>query len=114
MIRNISLFVFILIGTTILSQVKDWENPEITGINKLPPHTFSIPYHSEEAALIDVWEKSEFFRSLNGLWKFHWPQIPTADPWISIKLNMIFQTGMILKSLQTGRCRALVYLYIPT
>jgi beta-galactosidase len=80
MIRNISLFVFILIGTTILSQVKDWENPEITGINKLPPHTFSIPYHSEEAALIDVWEKSEFFRSLNGLWKFHWAPNPESRP----------------------------------
>lgn len=72
------LFSFICLS--VLSQHKHLENPEVVGINKLNPHSFSIPYHNKEAAIIGNWESSEYFQSLNGLWKFHWSPNPASRP----------------------------------
>lgn len=46
---------------------EEWENPAITGINKLPPKSWR---HYEP----------EYFRCLNGNWKFHWSANPYEVP----------------------------------
>jgi beta-galactosidase len=66
---------FLLI-TTSFAQHKnvfdDIENPAVVSRNKLEPKSFSIPYATIEQAVNDEWEKSPFFRSLNGEWFFKW------------------------------------------
>lgn len=49
----------------------EWQaNPEITGVNKLPPHADLMPYDSlEEAVACKRYESSQC-KSLNGKWKF--------------------------------------------
>lgn len=62
----------------VVAQVKDWQNPELTGINNLAPHANMVicpdaktagkigPISNAERV------KSPFYRSLNGPWKFHY------------------------------------------
>jgi beta-galactosidase len=58
----------------------DWENPDVFGINKLPPRADSIPFGSVQSALRGKREDSEFYKSLNGKWKFNWVGKPADRP----------------------------------
>ncbi len=40
--------------------IPDWENPRVINQNRLPAHTSHIPFH----------DKDNYFKSLNGTWKF--------------------------------------------
>lgn len=49
----------------------EWQaNPEITGVNKLPPHADLMPYDSLEEAMACKRFESSQCKSLNGKWKF--------------------------------------------
>ena len=54
------------------AQVKDWENPAVLGINKLPYHaTLQLPSKQKECQEIV---------SLDGQWLFHWAKDPESRP----------------------------------
>ncbi len=59
---------------------QDWENPDVTGINKEPAHCTLIPYSDIETALKADRKESPFYKSLNGNWKFNWVEIPADRP----------------------------------
>ncbi|MEM1543809.1 MAG: glycoside hydrolase family 2 TIM barrel-domain containing protein [Candidatus Bathyarchaeia archaeon] len=61
-------------------EVPDWENPRVTGINKEPAHATLMPYPDEGIALKCVREKSPWFMSLNGIWKFRLYNNPYVVP----------------------------------
>lgn len=75
---------FILISLNrCLAGVVDWENPEVIGINKLPPRASGWPCPDAETALkVDYARamQSPWVRSLNGQWKFHWSPRPEVRP----------------------------------
>jgi beta-galactosidase len=60
------------------SPPRDWENPQLTGLNNEPPHaTMVICPDAATALKIEhvtnhEREKSSFYRSLNGDWKYHY------------------------------------------
>nr|MDO8115487.1 glycoside hydrolase family 2 TIM barrel-domain containing protein [Candidatus Sigynarchaeota archaeon] len=65
----------------------EWENAEIFGVNKEPPHCTLMPFDSVESALrkTDHGEHeanylSQFYKSLNGRWKFNWVKKPADRP----------------------------------
>ncbi|MBS7607038.1 beta-galactosidase, partial [Candidatus Bathyarchaeota archaeon] len=60
--------------------IPEWENPKITGINKEPAHATLMPYPNEEIALECVREKSPWYMTLNGEWKFKLYENPSAVP----------------------------------
>ncbi|MEO7453172.1 MAG: glycoside hydrolase family 2 TIM barrel-domain containing protein, partial [Fimbriimonadales bacterium] len=60
--------------------VPDWENPAVFGTNKMPPRADSVPFGSVQSALRGNRESSEFWRSLNGDWKFNWVGKPDDRP----------------------------------
>lgn len=62
------------------SSVNDWENPKMFGQNKEPAHCTLIPYEDHKQALRDKPERSPFYLSLNGTWKFHWTRKPADRP----------------------------------
>ena len=62
----------LLLAMTAQAQVKDWENPAIFGINKLPYHaTLQLPSKQKE---------SKEIMSLDGQWLFHWSKDPDSRP----------------------------------
>lgn len=58
----------------------DLENPAVTGKNKLEAHSFYIPYANEQQAFADDWDASNYFKALNGTWKFNWVKHPDDRP----------------------------------
>ncbi len=58
----------------------DWENSEIIGQNKEPPHNTLIPYQDIDSALSGNFESSRYYKSLNGNWKFNWVIKPSERP----------------------------------
>ena len=59
-------------------EAREWENPKLTGINNQPPHTTMIicpdaaTARKIEFVANSEREKSSFYRSLNGNWKYHY------------------------------------------
>ncbi|MFA7691574.1 MAG: glycoside hydrolase family 2 TIM barrel-domain containing protein [Candidatus Hydrogenedentales bacterium] len=58
--------------------LEDWQNPRLLGINTLPPHASAVICPDKETALQigpicnEERIKSPWYRSLNGLWKYHY------------------------------------------
>lgn len=56
------------------------ENPSMVAENQEPPHVPLVVYESFERAQFDERERSPYFQSLNGQWKFHWSWNPQDAP----------------------------------
>ncbi|MCF7740247.1 MAG: DUF4981 domain-containing protein [Candidatus Marinimicrobia bacterium] len=76
------LVVLILGGTNMIFGVekRDWENPEVNQINTEPAHATFIPFKTEEKTLNNNSEQSEYYKLLNGKWKFNWAKNPAQRP----------------------------------
>lgn len=53
-----------------MTELLDWEDETVIGINKEKGHVRTIPYSDRESAIKN--KKSPYFLSLSGSWKFHW------------------------------------------
>ncbi len=60
--------------------VLEWENPEVFQINREPARANFTRFQSEELALKGDRGDSAFYKSLNGMWKFHWVRKPADRP----------------------------------
>lgn len=74
------LFFAIMPGTATAQEIRDWENPDVVRINKESPHCTLVPYSSASRALKTPMQKSEFYKSLNGKWRFNWVPRPEERP----------------------------------
>ncbi|MCP4723855.1 MAG: DUF4981 domain-containing protein, partial [bacterium] len=62
------------------SALSELENPEIFEINRERPKTTFIPYSTFDQAFINDYDKSPYYLSLNGTWKFNWVRKPDDRP----------------------------------
>ncbi|MDD3195037.1 MAG: glycoside hydrolase family 2 TIM barrel-domain containing protein [Paludibacter sp.] len=58
----------------------DWENPSVFQINREPARADFIPYADVNSAIADEYQRSPWFLSLNGTWKFFWSPAPAQRP----------------------------------
>jgi len=63
-----------------ISPLRDWENPLITGRNKRPGHAPLGGYPNAELALACDRKQSPNVKLLNGTWKFHLASCPEETP----------------------------------
>ena len=63
-----------------MTQLRDWENPVVTGRNKRPAHVPLGAYPNAELALTCDRKKSPNMKLLNGSWKFHLAPCPEEVP----------------------------------
>jgi beta-galactosidase len=76
-------FVFLLIASVMFAQSefpKELENPLMFNQNKIEPHAYFIPFNSIDEATTLRNEQSPLYKSLNGIWKFHWVKNPAERP----------------------------------
>ena len=66
-----SLALTIVFGA-FAQQGNEWLEPTVYAINKEPARATAFPYPSEALAVVDNYSTSPYFKSLNGVWKFHW------------------------------------------
>lgn len=76
------IVAFITMSSSVLAQTLDpvIENPEVIEINKLSARATFFPYNSIDKALKGNVENANNYRSLNGIWKFHWSKNPEQRP----------------------------------
>lgn len=60
---------------------RDWENPQLTGLNRENPHATMVSFQDEQAALSAVRENSPNYLSLDGIWKFYFSKTPEERPY---------------------------------
>jgi beta-galactosidase len=60
--------------------LNDWENPTVFEINRLPARATFMTYPEREAAIIDNYDRSPYYLSLTGTWKFNWVPKPADRP----------------------------------
>jgi beta-galactosidase len=53
-----------------ISNIPPWKNPQLTGLNKLPPRATFYPFPDEKSALGFDRKQSPWFLDLNGEWDF--------------------------------------------
>lgn len=68
--------LILLLLVTAKSQVNDWENQAVIGINKEEAHATYVPYSDINQALRSIPDNSLWYQSLNGTWKFNWVSHP--------------------------------------
>ncbi len=79
-IKLLAIVGLLIIGESVYSQQYDWENPAITKINCEPARSTFIPHSNTTSASSFTDEKSSYFKSLNGNWKFFWVKSPLEVP----------------------------------
>ncbi len=57
-----------------------WEDPAVFAIHKLPPRASFFAYDTRDLAVAGDPTASRHFRSLDGVWKFHWVRAPADRP----------------------------------
>ena len=76
--------ILLISGSTVIyaqgSKVPDWENPNMISMNKEAARVTAIPYASFENALQTDMSASQYYRLLNGDWKFNWVEKPADRP----------------------------------
>ena len=71
---NRNILTLTLAATSMLASAqtyKEWQDPEVNAVNRLPMHTSFFGYESVEASQRAP-EASQNYLSLNGQWKFQW------------------------------------------
>lgn len=57
-----------------------WQDPQISGINRLPARATSYSYATVDEAVGRDFKSSSRYKSLNGDWKFSWAPVPENAP----------------------------------
>lgn len=79
-------FCVFLIFTGVISSVysqniqHDWENPTVFQQNRLPHRAAFMNYPEREAAIADNYNRSPWYLSLSGKWRFNWVPKPADRP----------------------------------
>ena len=79
-ISILSVLAFLFPVILFSQQKVEWEDPEVFAVNKETYRTTSFPYPDQTLALEDDKEKSPYFLSLDGDWKFFWAKKPDEAP----------------------------------
>ena len=58
----------------------EWQSPDSVAVNKLQPHAWFFSFRNVEEARKVLPENSSYWKSLDGLWKFHWAPNPDERP----------------------------------
>ncbi len=77
---RLSILLFFTLTLNILLGQDHHQNHEVFAINKEDPHPLLFPYHNVQEAIANEKEKSRWFQSLNGMWKFNWVRNPNHRP----------------------------------
>ncbi|MDR2563037.1 MAG: discoidin domain-containing protein [Prevotellaceae bacterium] len=79
--KRTTISIFILALCWNISAQNEWDDVNITQLNREAAHTLAIPFGNEADALSGKsLEESPYFMSLNGIWKFNWAPNPAAKP----------------------------------
>jgi len=75
-----ALALWISVPTAAQEALPEWQRPEINAINREPMRATAFPYESVELARVDSMQRSRYFLSLDGQWRFSHVSDPNTRP----------------------------------
>lgn len=69
-ITKLFLAILIIVSTSVNAQDFDWQNQNIFNINKEKPHPNIVSYSNNDLAKKGDFKQSDYYKNLNGKWKF--------------------------------------------
>ena len=80
--HTITFLIMILVVWSLKAQQLpvELQTPEIVSVNRMPMRASAFAYENTELAAKRNKEKSDYFLSLNGTWKFNWVKDPRKRP----------------------------------
>ena len=106
LLTNIFLGIFSLIVTSAVADNAKkpyWQDVQVVAVNKEYPRSSFMTYDNREDALSGKFERSKFYRLLNGTWKFYFVD-SYKDLLTTLLIRASVQThGMISKFPATGK-----------
>ena len=76
----IALLFMSLSVTAQTTDKPEWSNEQVSGVNKEEAVQIAIPFTDEQQAMNLTIEESPYYKTLNGIWKFHWVADPKDRP----------------------------------
>ena len=58
----------------------EWQSPDSVAVSKLQPHAWFFSFRNIDEARKVLPENSSYWKSLDGMWKFHWAPNPDERP----------------------------------
>lgn len=58
----------------------EWQSPDSVAVNKQQPHAWFFSFRNIDEARKVLPENSSYWKSLDGMWKFHWAPNPEERP----------------------------------
>ena len=58
----------------------EWQSPDSVAVNKQQPHAWFFSFRNIDEARKVLPENSSYWKSLDGMWKFHWAPNPDQRP----------------------------------
>ena len=58
----------------------EWQSPDSVAVNKLQPHAWFFSFRNIDEARKVLPDNSSYWKSLDGMWKFHWAPNPDERP----------------------------------
>lgn len=75
------LLLFTFVKGTVAQQLpSELQTPEVVSLNRMPMRSSAFAYENANLAGKREKEKSAFFQTLNGIWKFNWVKDPSQRP----------------------------------
>ena len=79
--QYLTIGLLAMLGCTVHAQTfTEWQDPGVNAINRAPMHTDYFAYESADLAARGDRTQSQYYLSLNGMWKFHWVKDADARP----------------------------------
>jgi beta-galactosidase len=82
--RRITTFFCLMLGMAMYAVAQqipsELQSPEVVSLGRMPMRATGFGFESKELAKAGEREKSQYFQSLNGIWKFNWVKNPQKRP----------------------------------
>ena len=78
--RQLILLLIAFLSINISAKLPEWQSQYATGYGKIQPHAYVLPVENEKDFRHAAYDKSPWYMSLNGTWKFNWVRNPENRP----------------------------------
>ena len=90
-----------------------WQDIQTVSVNREEPRTAFMTYDTREDALTGEYEKSRFYKLLNGVWQFYYSDSHRKLPTDVVDVKADTKGWSEYKFRETGKFKVMGYLSIP-
>lgn len=111
--KMLTFIAFTLLFAGVSAQQNEWQDQQVNQVNRQPKRAYFIPHATSASALTFKRENSEFFKLLNGNWKFFYAKDVAEKPADFLNRFLMMPLGRVFLYLRMSRYWVLVSPFTP-